>query len=150
MTRFEPARDALIVTAMILAAVVGYRTISGKQTQEPLLPVSAQVGQFAESVNESRIANEPADDSRTEQAHPTGGPNDLHQDLVTMSEPVRNHLLWRILGDAGFRCAEVRNSHLLGADAWRADCGPAVAYSIVIDEYNDISINPSPYGDFIP
>ena len=150
MIKSISARVALFVAVALLATAVGYRTLIRERPQRAVLPESGFADQILVPSDEMRSTDVAVGVSQADQSLATNGPNRLHQDLIAMSEPKRNHLLWMILGDAGFKCDEVRSSQLLGADAWRAECGGISTYSIVIGEFNSISINPIPYGDFNP
>ncbi len=150
MIKSMSARVALFVAVALLASAVGYRTLVREQSRRAVLPDSELADQILVPSDEERSTNAAVGVSQADQSLATVGPNGLHQDLLAMPERYRNHILWMTLRDAGFKCDEVRSSQLLGAEtgAWRAHCGGISTYSIVIDEFGSISVDPILYGDF--
>ena len=90
-----------------------------------------------------------------EQPHPpqaAGNPSGLHQRILAMTEPQRNHILYLIIRDTGSKCTEVMSSEQIIANSsvWHAYCADAQNYSISIDSFGSTSVRSIPYEDVAP
>ena len=78
--------------------------------------------------------------------------SDLHQQILAMTEPRRNQILYLIIRDADAHCTEVLNSEYLTAESgvWHVHCVDANSYSVAIDNFGGTSVRPIPYEDVAP
>lgn len=69
--------------------------------------------------------------------------------LRETNEVNRHHILWLTITGAGFDCDEVISSGPVGNSGalWRVRCSEAQVYSVEVDEYGQLEITPTPYGD---
>ncbi len=152
MSKSMFSRVALLVVLALLATTFGYRASVRQQSQRVVPPESDLADQIFVRSDEERSTSPPVDASQADRSPASVGPDGLHQELMAMGEPYRDHVFWLTLRDAGFKCDEVRSSLLLGTEngAWHADCGEALIYYIVISEYGSISVDTIPYRDAKP
>ena len=152
MIKSVSAWVALFVAGVLLAAAIGYRALVYKPPHQAALPDSEYADQIPVPSDAGHSNNVPVDAAQADRSPVSSGPDGLHQDLLVMKEPYRNHILWLTIRDAGFKCDEVKASQLLGVEtgAWRAHCGGISTYLVIIGEFGNVSVKPILYGDFGP
>ena len=133
MSKSMSLRVALPVVVALLAIAVGYRAPVHQQSRRVVPSESDFANQILVRSDEERSTSPPGDTTQADRSPVSVGPDGLHQELMAMGQPHRNHVFWLTIRDAGFKCDEVTNSLLFGAEtgAWHVDCGDAVIYYII-------------------
>jgi hypothetical protein len=74
------------------------------------------------------------------------------QDALTrMSEMQRNQLLRLAIRDSGFRCDDVISASSIGNEvrAWRASCVDASRYLVIVDDLEQLAVQPIAWDDAV-
>lgn len=149
------ARNSVWIFSVIAVALLGilaaYQLSVREGSHRESTPDSELVESIPDARSDGRITSAGVDAIHAGQRQAASSRSGLHQRLLTMSEPHRNHLLFMILRDAGAECAEVIGSQHLADDisTWHAHCGEILTYSIVIDDLGSTTVYPILYGDFL-
>lgn len=137
------------VGAVLLAAVAS-EMLKYRQSQRALPSKNVAEQSFVIPAQGDAGARNYAEQPYPPQA--TGNPSGLHQRILRMTEPQRNHILYLIIRDTGSRCTEVVSSEHIIAESsvWHAYCANAQNYSVSIDSFGSTSVRSIPYEDVAP
>ena len=140
----------LVIAVALLSVLAAYQLAVREGARREITPDSELVESIPDTRSGDHITSAGVDAKHADQRQVASLRSGLHQRLLTMSEPHRNHILFMILRDAGAECAEVIGSQHLADDisTWHAHCGEIYTYSIVIDDLGSSTVYPIPYGDF--
>jgi hypothetical protein len=138
------------LVAVALLATQVYRLLEREQSHGAVPSDSNLAEQVLVPSDEDHAADAANGAEQTGRSQAIATRSDLHQRLLAMSEPERNHIFYLIDRDVGAKCIEVQSSQYLIAESgtWHAHCGGTQSYSIVIDDFESIAVYPIPYGDF--
>lgn len=90
--------------------------------------------------------------SLSEPREPAPRPGSLEETLLQTTRQDRDSMLFRTIRERGFECPAIAMTQPVGRDGrdWRANCGGGLIYTVRVDEFGGLSVDPAPYGDVDP
>ena len=148
--RKSTSKWLIAVSGAVLLIAVASQMLKHQQSQRAVPPKKLAEQPFVIPAKGDASARNHAEQPYPSQA--TASPSGLHQRILAMTEPQRNHILYLIIRDTGSKCTEVMSSeHIIAESAvWHAYCADAQNYSISIDSFGSTSVRSIPYEDVAP
>lgn len=134
---------AVLALGMLAAAAVSVWVHAPPELEDPAAPAA-----LAAAAGAARSAPPPRGErvAAAPEAAAEARGYAVQQDLTTASSTYRNTTLLVAIRDAGFVCDRVVEAMQAGdaLSGWRVDCGPTLAYSVVVGEAGELDVTPLP------